>query len=92
MVVGEEMLMKGVLFMVVVLPVALAGALAAGIVVGAGIVTGCGWTWDSVEVVGGPPPIMELIIEPSNEPADVFYATGGGGTDIDKVKVDVEGR
>jgi hypothetical protein len=30
--------------MVVVLPVTPAGALAAGIVVGAGIVTGCGWT------------------------------------------------
>jgi hypothetical protein len=44
MVVGEGMMMKGVLFMVVVLPVTPAGALAAGIVVGAGIVTGCGWT------------------------------------------------
>jgi hypothetical protein len=43
-VVGEGMMMKGVLFMVVVLPVTPAGALATGIVVGAGIVTGCGWT------------------------------------------------
>jgi hypothetical protein len=43
-VVGEGIMMKGVLFMVVVLPAAPAGALAASIVVGAGIVTGCGWT------------------------------------------------
>jgi hypothetical protein len=37
MVVGEGIMMKGVLFMVVVLPVTPAGALAAGIVVGAGV-------------------------------------------------------
>jgi hypothetical protein len=41
--------------------------------------------------VGGPPPIMELIIEPSNGTADVVCAAGGGGTDVDKVEVDVEG-
>jgi hypothetical protein len=41
--------------------------------------------------VGGPPPIMELITEPNNGPADVVFAAGGGGTDVDKVEVDVEG-
>ena len=41
--------------------------------------------------MGGPLPIIELIIEPSNGPVDVFCATGGGGTDVDKVEVDVEG-
>jgi hypothetical protein len=41
--------------------------------------------------VGGPLPIIELIIEPSNGPVDVFCATGGGGTDVDKVEVGVEG-
>jgi hypothetical protein len=41
--------------------------------------------------VGGPPPIMELIIEPSGGPADVVWAAGGGGTDVDKVEVDVGG-
>jgi hypothetical protein len=41
--------------------------------------------------VGGPPPIMELITEPNNGPADVVFSAGGGGTDVDKVEVDVEG-
>jgi hypothetical protein len=35
---------------------------------------------------------MELIIEPSNGLANVVCAAVSGGTDVDKVEVDVEGE
>jgi hypothetical protein len=41
--------------------------------------------------VGGPPPIMELMNEPSDGPADVVCAADGGERAVDEVEVYVEG-